>query len=113
MYTQEWLPFALNIQEETPSASLDVLVKMSEDQKIMGMYVVNSGPKSQTRTLELSGFVPEEQASVTQLGPYPLDSRNSRENTDFISPVTTKVKIGENGFQHQFPVLGSSGDTMR
>ena len=103
MFTKEWLPLVLDVKQEDPTDSIDVLVKMSEDKKVMGMYIVNYGMKPQTRNLEIAGFVPADQATVTQLGPYALTDRNSEENPNFISPVTTTVKKGKAGFQHQFP----------
>ena len=103
MYTQEWLPTVLDIKQEDPSDSIDVLVKMSEDKKVVGMYVVNYGSKAQTRSLDVAGFFPADQAAVTQLGPYALTARNSEENPDFITPVTTTEKKGNSCFQHQFP----------
>ena len=103
MFTKEWLPLVLDVKQEDPTDSIDVLVKMSEDKKVMGMYVVNYGMKPQTRSLEIAGFVPADKATVTQLGPYALTDRNSEENPNFISPVTTTEKKGKAGFQHQFP----------
>lgn len=103
MYTKEWLPLVLNVDEEEQSDSLDVLVKMSENNKVIGLYVVNYGKTAQTRTLEISGFTPATQATVTQLGSYPLEARNSVEKPDFIKPVTTKVKIIKGGTKHIFP----------
>jgi alpha-N-arabinofuranosidase len=110
MYTKEWLPVVLDTNEE-PNGTFDVLVKMSENKKVMAMYVVNYGAESQTRNLEIAGFVPADQATVTQLGPYPLESRNSAENPNFIKPVTTNQKIGGNGLKHEFP--GNSFTVIR
>ena len=103
MYTKEWLPLVLDVKQEDATDSIDVLVKMSKDKKVLGMYVVNFGSAPQTRNLEIAGFVPVGQATVTQLGPYALTDRNSEENPNFISPVTTIVKAGKTGFKHQFP----------
>jgi alpha-N-arabinofuranosidase len=110
MYTKEWLPMVLDLEDDATD-TFDVLVKMSEDKKVMAMYVVNYGADSQTRNLEIAGFVPADQASVTQLGPYPLESRNSVDNPDFIKPVTTNQKIQGNGLKHEFP--GNSFTVIR
>lgn len=110
MYTKEWLPTVLDLEDDATD-TFDVLVKMSGDKKVMAMYVVNYGTESQTRNLEIAGFVPADQASVTQLGPYPLESRNSVDNPDFIKPVTTNQKIQGNGLQHEFP--GNSFTVIR
>jgi alpha-L-arabinofuranosidase len=103
MYTKEWLPVVLNVKEEAPSDSLDVLAKTSEDGKIVSLYVVNYGIQSQTRDIKVSGFVPKYESKVTKLGPYSYSARNSGENPDFIKPVVETMKTEGLGFTYQFP----------
>lgn len=103
MYTKEWLPQVLDVKEQLPADSLDILVKSSDDAKIVSLYVVNYGLKPQTRNFKIAGFKPSTDAKVTQLGPFPLAARNSGENPDLISPVVGTKKIGSGGFTHEFP----------
>jgi alpha-L-arabinofuranosidase len=103
MFTKEWLPIVLDVKEESPIDSLDVLAKTSEDGKITSVYVVNYGLQTQERSVKLAGFVPQSEARVTQLGPFPFAARNSGENPDLITPVVSSNKIGRHGFTYQFP----------
>jgi alpha-N-arabinofuranosidase len=102
MFTKEWLPWVLDIKEEAPIDSLDVLAKASDDGKVVSIYVVNYGLKSQTREFKLAGFDPQEDATITKLGPYPFSARNSGENPDLISPVVEMKKTGKQ-FSYEFP----------
>jgi alpha-L-arabinofuranosidase len=103
MFTKEWLPCVLDVKEELPIDSLDVLVKTSEDNTIISMYVVNFGMQAKVREIKIKGFVPELNATVTQLGPYLFTAQNSGENPDFIIPVVETMKVGKNGFTYKFP----------
>jgi alpha-N-arabinofuranosidase len=103
MFTKEWLPWVLDVKAQAPADSLDVLVKTSDDGKVMSMYVVNFGLQTRERTVNITGFSALSNATVTQLGPYPLTARNSGKNPDLITPVVVTKKIGKSGFTHQFP----------
>jgi alpha-L-arabinofuranosidase len=103
MYTKEWLPWVLDVKEEETIDSLDVLVKESDDGKVVSMYVVNYGLQPKTREINLSNFIPNMDALVTQLGPYPLTARNSGENPNYITPKNEPKKIWGSQFKHQFP----------
>jgi hypothetical protein len=100
MFTEEWLPWVIDI--EAPSDSLDILVKASEEGDIVSLYVVNYGIESQSKNFNLPGFNPRKEATVTQLGPHSLISRNSGDNPDLISPVITTKKVRRK-FNHEFP----------
>jgi alpha-N-arabinofuranosidase len=102
MYTKEWLPLVLDVKEQAPIDSLDVLVKTSEDGLVMSMYVVNYGLQSQERTFRLKGFVPKSETKVSQLGPFPYSARNSGENPELIKPVDSTTKVTRSGFTYQF-----------
>jgi alpha-L-arabinofuranosidase len=81
---------------------LDILVKASEEGDIVSLYVVNYGIESQSKNFNLPGFNPIKEATVTQLGPHSLISRNSGDNPDLISPVITTKKVRRK-FNHEFP----------
>jgi alpha-N-arabinofuranosidase len=102
MYTQEWLPWVLDVKEEAPADSLDVLVKESEDGGVLSLYVVNFGKGSKSRTINISKFRPAAEAKVTTLGPYPFTARNSGENPDLIHPVTEVLNISGKSFAYDF-----------
>ncbi len=102
MYTKEWLPWVLNIKEEAPVDSLDVLAKTNDDQKVVSVYVVNYGLQPQTREIKIAGFNPGPEATFTQLGPFPFSARNSGENPDLISPVVSTKETGKQ-FTYEFP----------
>lgn len=103
MFTKEWLPWVLDVEEELPIDSLDVLVKISEDHSIISMYVVNFGMQAKKREIKIQSFMPESDATVKRLGPYSFTARNSGENPDFITPVVETMKIRKNGFTFKFP----------
>jgi hypothetical protein len=102
MFTKEWLPWVLDVKEQAPIDSLDLLVKESEDGKIVSMYVVNYGSQSKERDFVLPGFVPKSDATISQLGPYPMDSRNSSENPELIKPEVKTLKIKNHKLTHHF-----------
>jgi alpha-L-arabinofuranosidase len=64
---------------------------------------VNYGLQSKERPVKLAGFVPQSEAKVTKLGPYPLTARNSGENPDLITPSVETKKIASRGFTFEFP----------
>jgi alpha-N-arabinofuranosidase len=103
MFTKEWLPDVLDVKEEAPADSLDVLVKASGDKRVVSLYVTNYGLQPQTREIKIAGFIPKKDATVSQLGPFPFTARNSVNNPDLIKPVVQSIKIGKNGFEYQFP----------
>jgi alpha-L-arabinofuranosidase len=103
MFTKEWLPWVLDVKEQSPTDSLDVLVKSSDDGQVISMYVVNYGLQLKERSVQIKGFSAAGNAIFTQLGPHPFSARNSGENPDLITPVVVTKKIGKHGFTHQFP----------
>lgn len=111
MFTKEWLPWVLDVKQLAPADSLDVLVKESEDGKVVSMYVSNYGSQAKEQVFNLAGFAPKSDAALTQIGPHPATARNSGENTTLIVPVVSTLKIGNRGFTHQFP--GNSFSVIR
>ena len=103
MFTKEWLPWVIDAGQQAPADSLDVLVKASDDDNIIAMYVVNYGIQSQEREINIENFSPGRHVTVTQLGPHPLNARNSGENPDLIMPVVYSKETGKKGFNHEFP----------
>jgi alpha-L-arabinofuranosidase len=103
MFTNEWLPWVIDVQNQEPKDSLDILVKQSEDSKIMSLYVVNYCPATRSKRFKPVDFVPVNEATVTQLGPYPLTARNSGENPYLITPKVEKMKVSKSGFVREFP----------
>jgi len=71
-----------DVEQEDPADSLDVLVKTSDDNKIISMYLVNYGTQSRNHDMFFNNFIPEEDVTVTQLGPHIKTARNSDENPD-------------------------------
>ncbi len=111
MFTKEWLPWVIDVQNQQPADSLDILVKASNDEKEMTLYIVNYCSTIRSKGFKLVDFAPANEATVTQLGPYPLSARNSRENPYLIGPKVEKMKISRSGFIHKFP--GYSFTTIR
>ncbi|HLN20363.1 MAG TPA: alpha-L-arabinofuranosidase C-terminal domain-containing protein [Bacteroidales bacterium] len=103
MFTKEWLPWVLDVPNPPASDSLDILAKMSDDDRIVSLYVVNFGKAEKQKSFSFAGFSPGNEATVTQLGPYLLDARNNGENPEYISPKTEKMKMKSSGFAHSFP----------
>lgn len=103
MFTKEWLPWVLDVGVQAPADSLDVLVKASDDDNVISMYVVNFGNQPKTRDVNITGFKSAKEATITKLGPHPLSARNSGENPDLISPVTGTLKVSGNKFTYEFP----------
>ncbi|HLN20364.1 MAG TPA: hypothetical protein VK213_04700 [Bacteroidales bacterium] len=103
MFTKEWLPWVLDTRDEAPADSLDILVKESEDGKVLSLYVVNYGIQARTRSFSMVNFNAKTDAVVTQLGPYPLTARNTGDNPDYIVPRSQPKKIWDSAFRHNFP----------
>jgi len=71
-----------DVEQEDPADSLDVLVKTSDDNKIISMYLVNYCTQLRNHDMFFNNFIPEEDVTVTQLGPHIKTARNSDENPD-------------------------------
>jgi alpha-N-arabinofuranosidase len=103
MFTKEWLPWVLDVKDQTPTDSLDVLVKASDNGQVISLYVVNYSQGSLAKDVNLVGFQPKTETLVTQLGPYPFTARNSGENPNLITPKSEMMKIEGSNFNHMFP----------
>jgi len=103
MFTREWLPWVVETQVPFSPDSLDFLAKKSDDGKVLSLYVVNFGIKNLERNIKVKGFKQAGQATVTSLGPYPLNTRNSGKNPELISPVIRDLKIKSKSFGYEFP----------
>jgi len=103
MISNEWLPQVIDVIQPSVTDSLDLLVKSSDDGKVISAYVVNYGLQTQEKNFSVTGFTPKSDAKVTRLGPYPLKARNSGENPDLIKPAEESLKIQRGGFKYQFP----------
>jgi len=103
MFAKEWLPWVIEVEQPASADSLDILVKTSDDDSVLAMYVINYGIQSQERDLNIKNFSADKNVKVTQLGPHPFTARNSGENPNLITPVVNTKKIGKKKFNHEFP----------
>jgi alpha-L-arabinofuranosidase len=88
MFSRNYEPLAVQSDVLNNRGDLAVSAQLSRDRKTLVLQVVNFGEQHLTADLELAGFKPQRAAVKVETLAGPLNSRNTAQNTELITPTS-------------------------